>query len=329
MGVATDGVKATEEGWWEEGSAPQPQFENTPSNVTARVGDSAFLPCTVSNLGDRSVLHADDSNEWTLQIKFATIRDSGIYECHVNSDPKISRQVALLVRVPQSDLTVPQLDLTVPQPDLTVPQSDLTVPQSDLTVPQSDLTVPQLDLTVPQPCLTVSQPCLTVPQPGLIEPLLSPFTEHSQLDDPAFMGITTTTTHPTPVVLIEGPAERHIQAGSVLTLTCLIHHPPRQAPAHYHSAPPSPPCVSPQTEKFPRKTRSQVMLSNVRDSDSGEYSCSPSDLPPTVITVHVQHGQHQAAVQQGGLSAAPVANPVTHLLLLLLLMMLQRVKTWQ
>ncbi|XP_042206929.1 netrin receptor DCC-like isoform X2 [Homarus americanus] len=283
--VATDGVKATEEGWWEEGSAPQPQFENTPSNVTARVGDSAFLPCTVSNLGDRSVtwmrqrdlhiltagiftysaddrftvLHADDSNEWTLQIKFATIRDSGIYECHVNSDPKISRQVALLVR------------------------------------------------------------------------------EHSQLDDPAFMGITTTTTHPTPVVLIEGPAERHIQAGSVLTLTCLIHHPPRQAPAHvlwFHGTTnidyDSPRGgVSIQTEKFPRKTRSQVMLSNVRDSDSGEYSCSPSDLPPTVITVHVQHGQHQAAVQQGGLSAAPVANPVTHLLLLLLLMMLQRVKTWQ
>lgn len=46
-----------------------------------------------------------------------------------------------------------------------------------------------------------------------------------------------------------------------------------------------------QTEKFPRKTRSQVMISNVRDTDSGEYSCSPSDLPPSVITVHVQHGR--------------------------------------
>ncbi|KAK8737745.1 hypothetical protein OTU49_004221 [Cherax quadricarinatus] len=285
ISVAPEDEKTPKEEWWGETPALQPQFENTPSNITAKVGESALLPCTVSNLGDKSVtwmrqrdlhiltagiftysaddrftvVHAEDSKEWTLQVKFAMLRDSGVYECHVNSDPKISRQVVLRVR------------------------------------------------------------------------------EHSQLDDPALRGLPTTTTIPTPQVLIEGPAERHIQAGSVLTITCIIHHPPRQPPAHvlwFHGATnidyDSPRGgVSIQTEKFPHKTRSQVMLSNVRDSDTGEYSCSPSDLPPTVITVHVQHGQHQAAVQQGGLSSAPVANPVTHLLLLLLLMMLQRVKTWQ
>ncbi|KAK7065184.1 hypothetical protein SK128_008357 [Halocaridina rubra] len=31
-----------------------PTYQNTPQNVTAVVGDSAFLPCTVSHLGDRS-----------------------------------------------------------------------------------------------------------------------------------------------------------------------------------------------------------------------------------------------------------------------------------
>ncbi|XP_071529088.1 zwei Ig domain protein zig-8-like isoform X2 [Panulirus ornatus] len=282
--AVSDGTPTEEDVWEEAPPVSKPQFENTPSNITARVGDSAFLPCTVSNLGDRSVtwmrqrdlhiltagiftysaderfrvVHPDSSKDWTLEIKFATARDSGMYECHVNSDPKISRQVALLVR------------------------------------------------------------------------------EHSQLDDPAFMGAPTTTTDPTPVVMIEGPAERHIQAGSVLTITCIIRHPLRQAPAHvlwFHGATnidyDSPRGgISIQTEKFPRKTRSQVMLSNVRDSDSGEYSCSPSDLTPTVITVHVQHGQHHAAVQQGGLSCAPIADPVTHCLLLLLMMMLQRMKTW-
>ncbi|XP_045611683.1 zwei Ig domain protein zig-8 [Procambarus clarkii] len=285
ISVAPEGEEAEKEEWWGKGQALQPQFDNIPSNVTAKVGESAFLPCTVSNLGDKSVtwmrqrdlhiltagiftysaddrftvVHAEESKDWTLQIKYATMRDSGIYECHVNSDPKISRQVALRVR------------------------------------------------------------------------------EHSQLDDPAFRGRLTTSTLPTPLVTIEGPAERHIQAGSVLTITCIIHHPPGQPPAHvlwFHGATnidyDSPRGgVSIQTEKFPSKTRSQVMLSNVRDSDTGEYSCSPSDLPPSVIAVHVQHGQHQAAVQQGGLSSAPVTNPVTHLLLLLLLMMIQRVKTWQ
>ncbi|XP_027221245.1 uncharacterized protein [Penaeus vannamei] len=134
--------------------------------------------------------------------------------------------------------------------------------------------------------------------------------------------------------MIEGPSERHIQAGSVLSITCLVLHPLQQAPAHvlwFHGTEnidyDSPRGgVSIQTEKFPRKTRSQVMINNVRDTDSGEYSCSPSDLPPFVITVHVQHGQHHAAVQQGGLSGAPVTNPVTHFLLLLLILMFSRAR---
>ncbi|MPC43727.1 hypothetical protein E2C01_037380 [Portunus trituberculatus] len=49
------------------------------------------------------VLHPENSNDWTLHIKFATLRDSGVYECQVNSDPKISRTVYLNVIENQLD----------------------------------------------------------------------------------------------------------------------------------------------------------------------------------------------------------------------------------
>ncbi|KAL4112716.1 hypothetical protein QTP88_016452 [Uroleucon formosanum] len=36
------------------------------------------------------VIHPDNSDNWTLLIKFAQPRDAGIYECQVNTEPKMS-----------------------------------------------------------------------------------------------------------------------------------------------------------------------------------------------------------------------------------------------
>ncbi|KAK5648819.1 hypothetical protein RI129_003711 [Pyrocoelia pectoralis] len=36
------------------------------------------------------VIRPDKSDNWTLQIKFPQLRDSGIYECQVNTEPKMS-----------------------------------------------------------------------------------------------------------------------------------------------------------------------------------------------------------------------------------------------
>ena len=44
------------------------------------------------------MFHPDNSDEWTLHIKYTTAADAGVYECQVNSDPKISRQVTLTVK---------------------------------------------------------------------------------------------------------------------------------------------------------------------------------------------------------------------------------------
>ncbi|XP_018012301.1 uncharacterized protein LOC108669470 [Hyalella azteca] len=101
-----------------------PHLMDAPDEVTATIGGNAFLPCAVQHLGDRTVtwmrqqdlhiltagpltfsaderfrvLHPEDSDDWTLHIKMVTPKDAGLYECQVNSDPKISREVTLTVK---------------------------------------------------------------------------------------------------------------------------------------------------------------------------------------------------------------------------------------
>ncbi|KAL1502232.1 hypothetical protein ABEB36_007405 [Hypothenemus hampei] len=98
-------------------SRNQPYFgSNDIRNVTTTVGLTAYLHCQVQQLGDKAVswirkrdlhiltvgvltytsdqrfqiIRSEKSSNWTLQIKFPQIRDSGIYECQVNTEPKMS-----------------------------------------------------------------------------------------------------------------------------------------------------------------------------------------------------------------------------------------------
>ncbi|XP_063223201.1 zwei Ig domain protein zig-8 [Bacillus rossius redtenbacheri] len=89
---------------------------SVPRNVTTATGQTAFLHCRVEQLGDKGVswirqrdlhiltvgiltytsdarfqvIRPDKSDNWTLQIKFPQERDSGVYECQVNTEPKMS-----------------------------------------------------------------------------------------------------------------------------------------------------------------------------------------------------------------------------------------------
>ncbi|XP_042216186.1 hemicentin-1-like [Homarus americanus] len=111
-----------------------PEFDETlPNNITVMEGEPAALPCVVTKLRGRSVswirqrdLHvisandltftSDDrfkvvidntSSSYTLEVAAALRNDSGVYECQVNTRPKLSRPVSLTVHVPAAKIPGP------------------------------------------------------------------------------------------------------------------------------------------------------------------------------------------------------------------------------
>ncbi|ACY70468.1 uncharacterized protein dpr7 isoform X2 [Drosophila virilis] len=100
----------------------RPYFDDiSPRNISAVVDETAILRCRVKNKGNRtvswmrkrdlhilttniytytgdqrfSVLHPPNSDDWDLKIDYAQARDSGIYECQVNTEPKINLAITL------------------------------------------------------------------------------------------------------------------------------------------------------------------------------------------------------------------------------------------
>ncbi|XP_075215005.1 limbic system-associated membrane protein-like [Lycorma delicatula] len=121
--------------WWysnmeELQRLAEPSLDNnTASNVTVQLGGTAFLHCRVRNLGERTiswvrrrdwhiltsgmftytnderfqVLHAEGSDDWTLQIKYVQKRDNGTYECQVSTGAGIVSQfITLHIVVPEA-----------------------------------------------------------------------------------------------------------------------------------------------------------------------------------------------------------------------------------
>ncbi|XP_066989266.1 protein amalgam-like isoform X2 [Macrobrachium rosenbergii] len=104
-----------------------------PRNLTAHLGDTATLPCTVRQLGDKSVSwvrmrdadiltvdrytfvgderfesHYSTSQEtWNLVIKYVQERDAGLYECQVSTEPKMSQLFSLRVVIPKVTISPP------------------------------------------------------------------------------------------------------------------------------------------------------------------------------------------------------------------------------
>ncbi|KYB26745.1 hypothetical protein TcasGA2_TC010603 [Tribolium castaneum] len=110
---------------------------NTITNVTVQLGATAYLHCHVRSTGDRAlagaeqvswvrrrdwhilssglftytnderfqILHAEGSDDWTLQIKFVQKRDNGTYECQVSTNAGlISHFVNLQIVVPEATI---------------------------------------------------------------------------------------------------------------------------------------------------------------------------------------------------------------------------------
>uniref|UniRef100_A0A182RUE2 Ig-like domain-containing protein n=1 Tax=Anopheles funestus TaxID=62324 RepID=A0A182RUE2_ANOFN len=108
----------------ESSDALQPYFDfDVPRNLTVTVGQTGFLHCRVERLGDQDVawirqrdlhiltmgsstytsdqrfqvIRPEGSVNWTLQIKYPQTRDSGVYECQINTEPKMSLSYVLNV----------------------------------------------------------------------------------------------------------------------------------------------------------------------------------------------------------------------------------------
>lgn len=215
----------------------------TPRNVTALVGKSAYLSCRVRNLGNKTVSwirhrdihiltvgsytytsdqrfqanHHAETDEWTLQIKWAQKRDAGIYECQISTQPVRSYFVNLNVVVPTA-------------------------------------------------------------------------------------------------AILGGP-DIHVDKGSTINLTCSIRFSP-EPPGYifwYHhddviSYDSSRGGVTVITEKGDVST-SVLLIQHAEISDSGKYSCSPSNADVASVRVYVLNGERPAAMQTGsaGLSNSSVS----------------------
>ncbi|KAG5880631.1 hypothetical protein JTB14_022571 [Gonioctena quinquepunctata] len=240
---------------------PQNRFEPyfdamTPRNVTALVGKSAYLSCRVRNLGNKTVSwirhrdihiltvgsytytsdqrfqanHHPETDEWTLQIKWAQKRDAGIYECQISTQPVRSYFVSLNV--------VDGLVEDEPSKDEPTPKCNCS-------------------------CNTPKK--------------------HDG---------------PVPTAQILGGPDLHVDKGSTINLTCSIRFSP-EPPAYifwYHhddviSYDSSRGGVSVITEKGD-VTTSFLLIQHADISDSGKYSCSPSNADVASVRVHVLNGEY-------------------------------------
>ncbi|XP_012278800.1 lachesin [Orussus abietinus] len=237
----------------------RPYFDDiSPRNLTAIVGQSAELSCHVKHLGDRtiswmrkrdlhiltssvytytgddrfSVKHPEASDEWRLRIDYVQPRDEGIYECQVNTEPKMN--MAFLLSIAESAHV----------------------------------------------------------------PATASNTIHRTL-------------HSAAQAKILGPQEIFVKRGSTISLTCTVNvqsTPPSSVSWHHGGAVvdfDSPSVhhrggVSLETEKTESGTTSKLLVTQAKLSDSGNYTCIPSNANPASVMVHVLNGEHPAAMQHGG-----------------------------
>ncbi|KAK7866828.1 hypothetical protein R5R35_005257 [Gryllus longicercus] len=168
------------------------------SNIFTYTGDARF-----------GVIHPEASDEWNLRIEYVQKRDAGIYECQVNTEPKINMAILLAVEA----------------------------------AAQAN---------------------------------------------------------------IWGPEEVYVKKGSTISLTCSInvHSTPPGSVLWYHGAAvvdfDSPRGgISLETEKTEAGTTSKLLVTKAALTDSGNYTCVPSNANPASVWVHVLNGEHPAAMQHG------------------------------
>lgn len=100
-----------------------------------------------------------------------------------------------------------------------------------------------------------------------------------------------------PTANILGGPDLYVGAGSTINLTCTIHfswEPPAFVFWYYNGAVMNYDSlrggVSVLTEKNTDETKSFLLIQAAQPSDSGNYTCKPSNANETFIRVHVLNG---------------------------------------
>lgn len=108
-----------------------------------------------------------------------------------------------------------------------------------------------------------------------------------------------------PKAKIEGGDDLHVKTGSTITIRCVITECP-EPPVYifwYHEDKVlnyETPRLKIETEPIVGDTTvSRLLITNAQPTDSGNYTCSPSNTDKASVIVHVLNGETPAAMQHG------------------------------
>ncbi|GLV31738.1 defective proboscis extension response 7 [Carabus blaptoides fortunei] len=169
---------------------------------------------TYTGDGRFSVMHPEQSDDWDLRIEYVQKRDAGVYECQINTEPKINMAVVLNVE-----------------------------DTSTLTGTFS-----------------------------------SPMQPNYQRDT---------------LANIVGSQDVYVKKGSTISLTCSVNvHSAPSSIQWYHGTLPvdfdsKRGGISLETEKTDTGLTSKLLITKAALSDSGNYTCVPSNSSPASVSVHV------------------------------------------
>ncbi|XP_068220048.1 zwei Ig domain protein zig-8-like [Palaemon carinicauda] len=111
---------------------------------------------------------------------------------------------------------------------------------------------------------------------------------------------------------IIGSPDLYVDVGSTINLTCVVAH--RTDPPEYvrwfhnnesieYDSPRG--GITLLTERG-KTTTGYLLIQNAQSTDSGNYSCAPSNTKPTTLRLHVLKGENPAAMQTNGTSRMEV-----------------------
>ncbi|XP_053655945.2 uncharacterized protein [Cherax quadricarinatus] len=136
-----------------------------------------------------------------------------------------------------------------------------------------------------------------------------------------------------PQAEIIGAPDIHVDKGSTINLTCIIRH-GTETPAYifwYHNDK----VVNFESSRggisvisdHGNSTSAFLLIQDARESDTGNYTCAPSNTAASSLRVHVLNGETPAAMQTNR-GASGLASPSSLLLLQVGLLALLLVLTW-